>query len=261
MQEPARASRSPMRAASWCRGWACWLTPRSIRPTRRLAAWSRCTRPRAGSTSACARPCSSKAGSTRRAWRSMPPRRLGTRSSASSRAKIGLHDGVARGEDVGIAVHADAAGLEHVAVVGELEGETGVLLDQEDRDAGLVEIADDAEGLEHKLGGEAHRGFIEEQHLGAVHEGAADGEHLLLAAREQRAVLVLALLEDREQREGVIAALAKRWRAGDGEAAKLEVLAHAEAAQDVAAFRDMHDTEARDVARLLADALLALAAH
>ena len=41
--------------------------------------------------------------------------------------------------------------------------------------------ANDGKNLLHHDGRQAHRGFVEQQ-LGAAHQGAADGQHLLLAA-------------------------------------------------------------------------------
>src|SRR5690242_20276246 len=92
-----------------------------------------------------------------------PEKGKGDPVSSSSRAKVRLHDGVACGENVGVTVHADAAGFEDVAVIGKLEGEARVLFDEEDGDAGLVEVADDAEGFEDELGSEAHRGLVEQK--------------------------------------------------------------------------------------------------
>src|SRR5690606_14003338 len=84
-------------------------------------------------------------------------------------------------------------------------------------------------------------GLVEKQDLGAVHEGAADGQHLLFAARKERAVLMLALLEDGELIEDLFETPPALGSVGDREAAELEVLAHAEAAQDVAPLGDVHD--------------------
>ena len=44
------------------------------------------------------------------------------------------------------------------------------------------------------LGRESHRGLVHQEQAGAGHEGASDGQHLLLATRERAAELVLALL-------------------------------------------------------------------
>jgi hypothetical protein len=80
-----------------------------------------------------------------------------------------------------------------------------------------------------------------------VHQGAADRQHLLLAAGEQGAVLVLAVLQDGELGENLLQPLSAHTRLADGKGAQFEVLAHAEAPQDVAALRDVYDAGAGDV--------------
>ena len=53
-------------------------------------------------------------------------------------------------------------------------------------------------------GRQAERGLVEQEQAGARHQGAGDGQHLLLAARKRAAALGLALFEDREQVEGAL---------------------------------------------------------
>ena len=56
----------------------------------------------------------------------------------------------------------------------------------------------------HDHRGEAHRQLVGEQHLGVAAEAAGEAEHLLLAARQQPAADVEALLELGEQRQRVV---------------------------------------------------------
>src|SRR5438105_3568430 len=86
---------------------------------------------------------------------------------------------------IGTLPFAARAAFENVAVVGELEREAGVLLDEEDRGPRLVEPLDDLHRLEDELGREPHRGLVEQQDLGAVHHRPPDRQHLLLAAGEE----------------------------------------------------------------------------
>ena len=59
----------------------------------------------------------------------------------------------------------------------------GVLLDQKHRHAvALVEVADDLEDLLDDERREAERWLVEQEQARAAHQGAGDGEHLLLAA-------------------------------------------------------------------------------
>src|SRR5262249_60915021 len=74
-----------------------------------------------------------------------------------------------------------------------------VLLDQEHGDPALVDLANRAEDLAHEQGRESERRLVQEQEARARHESAADGQHLLLAARERARALLLALEQSREE--------------------------------------------------------------
>jgi hypothetical protein len=86
------------------------------------------------------------------------------------------------------------ADLEHGGAVGDLQGAGRVLLDQDDRRALAVDHLDGLADLLHHLRGEPERRLVEQQHLGFGHQGPPDGEHLLLAAGEQPALLGTALV-------------------------------------------------------------------
>ena len=75
---------------------------------------------------------------------------------------------------------------EHVPAVGDLERELHVLLDQQDRATGALRVLphDREQGLDdHRRKPEAE--LVEQEQPRLAGERAADGEHLLLAAREQ----------------------------------------------------------------------------
>ena len=55
---------------------------------------------------------------------------------------------------------------------------------------------------------EAERRLVEQQQLGLRHQRAADREHLLLAAGQRPALLLLALLQAREERVDAVEVLA-----------------------------------------------------
>src|SRR5258705_7968095 len=96
------------------------------------------------------------------------------------------------------AFEGDAAGFHDVGAARELEGHVGVLLDHQDRGAFALDARDD---LEHGLGdrgGQAEGGLVEQDEPRPGHEAAADGEHLLLAAREGARGLAAALGQDRK---------------------------------------------------------------
>src|SRR3546814_13993925 len=79
------------------------------------------------------------------------------------------------------------------------QGDGGVLLRQQERHALL--LVQPLHGLEDaldKLWGEAHGGLVEQDHLRAAHQRAADSAHLLLAARGVAGHAAAALLEARK---------------------------------------------------------------
>src|SRR6185369_14045652 len=81
----------------------------------------------------------------------------------------------------------DQAAFKDIAAMAHLEGEAGVLLDEEHRDALGGDRADHLEDLLDHEGCEAHARLVEQQEPRPAHEGAADREHLLLAAGERSA--------------------------------------------------------------------------
>src|SRR5207244_7321730 len=74
-----------------------------------------------------------------------------------------------------------------------------VLLDEQDADAGRVDLADHAKDLPHDERRQAKRGLVEEQEARARHQRTRDREHLLFAARQRRRTLARALSEDRTE--------------------------------------------------------------
>src|ERR687893_74789 len=96
--------------------------------------------------------------------------------------------------------HGDRSRDHHVSAMGKLEGMVGVLLHEEDRHAVLlVELPDHVEDLLHDERCEAKGRLVKEKQARAAHQGAGDGEHLLLASRHGAAALMQALLEAREE--------------------------------------------------------------
>ena len=67
-------------------------------------------------------------------------------------------------------------------MVGEAQGHVGVLFGQQEGNAFLfVQAFYDPEDLFDKLWGKAHGWFIQKDHGWFCHQGAANGDHLLLA--------------------------------------------------------------------------------
>src|SRR6185503_5240184 len=92
---------------------------------------------------------------------------------------------------VGNHVHHPAV-LHHVMPVRDRRGEAEILLHQQDRETLGLELRDGAADLLHDHGREALGGFVEQQHFRTGAQDAPDGEHLLLAAGELRALALQA---------------------------------------------------------------------
>ena len=89
---------------------------------------------------------------------------------------------------------------EHDGRVGDAERELHVLLDQDDRRAGLVgDPPDDRQQRLDDHRGETHRQLVDEQHLRPLHQRSTDRELLLLTAGEQAGVDLEPLRQPGEQ--------------------------------------------------------------
>lgn len=99
-------------------------------------------------------------------------------------------------EQIGcVAADGQFARLQHVAAISVLQGEAGVLLHQQDGDALIVQLADDPENFRARSAAQAQARLIQQQQARTAHQGAGDGEHLLLAAAEGARQLIAALLK------------------------------------------------------------------
>src|SRR5581483_11765776 len=96
----------------------------------------------------------------------------------------------------------DAALLQDVDVVGQLQGPADVLLDEEQGGPLRGDLVEVVEDLVDELGGEAERHLVDEDELGPGQPGVGQGQHLLLAAAQRAGPLVEALAEDRERLGG-----------------------------------------------------------
>ena len=138
------------------------------------------------------------------------------------------------------------AGIDDDDVVGEVERQLDILLDQHDRLPFGLELRDGASDLGHQLRREPLGRLVHQQHAGVAHERAPDREHLLLAAGERAGDLGVALGEpgkdlehavDRPARAVVLLLRLRRHH---------QVLAHRERAEHAPALRDQADALARD---------------
>ena len=140
------------------------------------------------------------------------------------------------------------AGFEKIGVLGELERQGGVLLDNEHRDAGLaVDLAQNPEQFFDDQRREAEGRFVEEHQPGPQHQGAADRQHLLLAAGQRAGLLVAALPEAREMAVDPLDIGGDAGAVAPGHRAELQILLDGDAQKRAAPLRYMRDPEPHDV--------------
>src|SRR5712692_6520594 len=109
----------------------------------------------------------------------------------SDESFVGLRRGGRAGE-------CDPPGIEDHGVIRQAERELDVLLDQQDRLPFGLEARDGAPDFGDDQRRQALGRLVHQQDAWIAHQRAADGEHLLLAARERAGVLLGALLEARK---------------------------------------------------------------
>src|SRR5262249_44487531 len=125
-------------------------------------------------------------------------------SLLSKHTEMLRHNGVVELDLIGGAAKYDATGVDDDDVVGEVEGELDVLLDQHDRLAFGLELRDGAADLGHQLRRASLGGFGHPRLAGIAKERAANRQHLLLAAGGRPGELGLALGQAREELEAAI---------------------------------------------------------
>src|SRR5207244_12888491 len=154
-----------------------------------------------------------------------------------SQAQVGAPDVLVAEQLLAAADERHAAVLQHVPAAGEGQRLARVLLDQQHGRPGAIDLADDMEDLLDDQGGQTERGLVQHQELRQRHERAADGQHLLLAARKGPGRLGHPLAEPWKQREDSLEAVGPAGLPGRDVGAKLEVLAHGGAGNDLATLR------------------------
>jgi hypothetical protein len=81
----------------------------------------------------------------------------------------------------------EAAGLEHIAAIGDRQSHTGILLDQQDGRAASGNFADNPKDILHDHRCQPQRRLIEKQQTRSGHQAVGHGDHLLLTARQRPA--------------------------------------------------------------------------
>ncbi len=161
------------------------------------------------------------------------------------------------GQEVVVAgfVH-DRTLFDDVVAVGQLGADFEVLLHEQDGHARGLDGLQLGHDLLDDHGGQAFHGLVQHEQARGVHQRAADGQHLLLAARELSAAVGAALLQAREdavdvgQLPGRLLALAQQ-----------QVLFHREQPEDAAVLGHQAHAALRDAVRGQALHVLAAKAH
>ena len=130
-----------------------------------------------------------------------------------------------------------------------MESHKGVLLYQQHRRPRLVNPRDRLKNLFDQDRRQPHGGFIQQQHFGLRHERPADGQHLLLAARQGPRDLSAPFLQPGEQGEDALQVSVDSVAFGAGVGTHGEVLVNCELAKDTPALRDLHHALGNDLVR------------
>src|SRR5213593_1098024 len=197
----------------------------------------------------------------------LEPRRTGERSHADIRISEKRRDAGAPREDypsgpqvgvphelrspqaLGATGPDDLTLLEEKAVVGDLEGLSRVLLDEEDGRAALIDRLHHREQLLDEHGRQTERGLVEQQEPGPTHERAAHREHGLLAARHRRSALPTSLGQPREEREDMVATRREVGGRPLDERAHAQILLHGHLREQAPALRHDRNAARHDLVR------------
>src|SRR5581483_4326821 len=133
------------------------------------------------------------------------------------------------------------------AAVGDRKRHVRVLLDDEDRDAGLVHLLDDLEVALDEDGREAHRRLVHQEQLRPRHQRPPHRDHLLLPARQGPCELRPPLVQQREQLVDAVEVLLVAAAAQVG--AHLQVLEHRHRREQTPVLRHDRDPAGDPVAR------------
>src|SRR4051812_33431071 len=184
---------------------------------------------------------------------------IAPQSSARSAAEVGLAEVLVLSQLGGRPFEHHPAGREHVATVGDREGDVRVLLHDENRHPRLVYLLDDLEVPLDENRSQSHGRLVHEQQLRLGHESSSHGHHLLLAAGERPGELGAALVQKREEVVDAVVGFVRAAALQVG--AHLEVLAHGHRREEPPVLGHDRDPLPDPVARRPRRHILAREAH
>ena len=167
---------------------------------------------------------------------------------ARAHSQVLVDDGVVHLQLRGDCMMAHRALLHEVDALARLQRQRHVLLDQQDGHALAMQHVDDLLDLADHARHQALGRLVEQDDLGLQHHGPADGEHLLLAARQRAAGLVAPLGQERKVVEqlGQQLLLARLADAGAVEAGA-QVLHDGQQLEDAAILGNVGNAHAGDL--------------
>ncbi len=131
----------------------------------------------------------------------------------------------------------------------DTQGLVGVLLHKKDRGAVGVHLVDDGEDLLDDDGRKPERRLIQKEKGGPGHEGAADGEHLLLAAGERAPRLAAAFGQDGKKLEHIVHVLAHALDVPAQKGAEVQIFLDAHIGKDETPLGHLGNAEHDDFMR------------
>ena len=152
-------------------------------------------------------------------------------------AQVGAFDFRVMRQVGGGAFQGDFACLHDIGAVGDLESGDGVLFHQQHGEAQVLHFQDFGKDFLDQQRRQAHGRLVQQQQTGAAHQGAGEGQHLLLAAGERAAQLLQALAQAREAAQHDIHLQDAVWVVV---AADEQVLAHGHVGEDHFALGHKH---------------------
>ena len=150
----------------------------------------------------------------------------------------------------GLCVAHHAARAHHVGDVGDFKCPLDQLLDQQDGAAGGPQLEQHVHHLVHDDGSQPEGRLVEHEQPRRAHQRLADGQHLLLSARERAGHGSAALLQDGEQAVDLVQALTLLRPADAGTVQpEVQVTCHRLGAKELAAFGHLQHTVIDDAPR------------
>ena len=135
----------------------------------------------------------------------------------------------------------------------------GVLLYEQHRCALLVDLHDDVTHLLDQERGQPERRLVENQQLGALHQGTADRQHLLFATRQVAGRRRSSLRQTGKQSHHSLVRLVEPGTVEIGTGP--EVLGHSHLGEDSPPFHDLTDALRNDVGRVLVGDIFTVEVH